>query len=77
MTDEKKPDGYVAWHPDSGLARWSLTKDKIKCQKALVSHIKDYKLDGLAAKMQRIERDTGWRIRPVKLVFLDEGEGEE
>lgn len=53
---DKKPDGWVAWHPLIGHQLQAAAND-------YESAANDLSLDH--------ERE-GWRIRPVKLVFLDE-----
>lgn len=62
-----KPDGWVAWHSEGGL----MIDDTSNCHnpdgffvatRREVFELKQYRVD------------DGWRIRPVKLVFLDEVE---
>lgn len=75
MSEKQKPDGWVAWHP----------KESIKCREICESET--YALASLAGYVcpdrvsrRRLNKDPdvkellreGWRIRPVKIVFLDE-----
>lgn len=77
MSDEIKPDGWVAWHRehrrsfitaysswlDAALFIAESTNNKRKIQEAAQES-----LDVLAS----VIADMGWRIRPIKLTFLDE-----
>lgn len=69
MTEQMKPfrdeadkaDGFIAWHPRHGI-----DKTHFAAKESLV-----------IAKMKgewpyEHPLDLGWRIRPVRLVFLDE-----
>lgn len=59
MTD--KPDGYVAWHPLHGIAHESFVNDRT-CM---------FRSWREAVNEAMSQDNDGWRIRPVKLVFLD------
>ena len=75
MSEEVKPDAWIAWHEKGKptQARFSTFHyDKGKCEKKLTDHFYNKKRhkEVLQGKLRR-----GWKIRPVKLQFLDE-EGE-
>lgn len=57
---EQKPDGWVAWHPGHGV-EVDLLKDNQRSAE-----------DELTEK----HRSDGWRVRPVRLQFLDEPQGD-
>lgn len=81
MSEEKKPEeitGWVAWHPEKGVELLGMPVSKESAEDAAAeqlgfcwifsyggSRVVDQDLD----EMQK----AGWRIRPVKIVFTDEG----
>ena len=63
MSDKEMPDGWVAWHRDE--------------REELIYNSRTYGARAdLVAALESIPSalnpDTFWRIRPVKLLFLDE-----
>lgn len=74
MTDDKKPDGYVAWHPNWGLYYMSFGNSRVSCSNNLVAYWQNIKLEHADNRLEEYKAN-GWRIRPVKLIFLDEVEG--
>lgn len=64
MTD-KKIDGYVAWHPVKCFKPGAICETP---KQAIAIQQMTYALQPGAEEMLA----SGWRIRPVKLVFLDE-----
>jgi hypothetical protein len=56
--DKSAPDGWVAWHPEEGVNMGSLSNSE----------------KGAWEKLDNVWFGNGWRIRPVKLLFLDEVE---
>lgn len=71
MTDsEEKPDGWVAWHPKLGAliktARITTREVKHAATKCQHPHLLER-----FAPWDSME-DLGYKIRPVKLQFLDE-----
>lgn len=86
MTDseKEKPDGWVAWHPKHGsdIYTASAVSADFPRSNLMRKHFCDTNNDpqtnyetALDASYwglwERLEKD-GWRIRPVKLQFLDE-----
>lgn len=73
--DSVEAQGWVAWHPTSGAAVASLSK--MACEQKLTGvgceNFEIYE-EFIIAHETRLNKliDNGWRIRPVKLVFLDE-----
>ncbi len=66
--DKSKPDGWVAWHPVHGV------KDRVlSTHKRIAKNQLDMLLYGKMVS-DHLSIADGWRIRPVKLVFLDEVE---
>lgn len=65
MTENEKPDGWVAWHPEKDFMLCSLTDER-----KWTFQIMSDQLDASG------EDSDDWRIRPVKLVFLDEAKDE-
>lgn len=61
MSEEQKPDGWVAWHPKCGIAVESFVKTEDQMFRSWIEACTDVAL-----------KEEGWRIRPVKIVFLDE-----
>jgi hypothetical protein len=57
--DKSTPEGWIAWHPDAAKGGYPPTESRELAEK-LVGYLR--------------RKDDGWRIRPVKLVFLDEVE---
>lgn len=69
--ESEKPDGWVAWHPVRCRrhrvvgSQWAAWNRGIFC--------KSINLRDLTRKQSILKlKKEGWRIRPVKLVFLDE-----
>jgi hypothetical protein len=68
--DKSKPDGWVAWHPKIGVSDIVLSlisPDDAKWGFLNVTSCSP------PSNWEEAEAE-GWRIRPVKLVFLDEVE---
>jgi hypothetical protein len=65
MTDQK-PDGYIAWHPEHGHD--SATEDG---GVFVAESPEQLRLSDNSPFSKRLRKD-GWRIRPCKIVFLDE-----
>lgn len=79
MTDTKqKPDGWVAWHPKEGtntsLYGWMGDRSDLVMALCIELDLVDYDHCGSKFPLVSAMGEKGWRIRPVKLVFLDEGE---
>lgn len=88
MTNDKKPDGWVAWHPEKGILEYYISAGFLVSEtvdKAIGELEDDYAMEELFRhyRAQEIENpmaftfiewanNAGWRIRPVKIVFLDE-----
>lgn len=74
MSEEKKPDGWIGWHPTKGFADVEIHRTIPAAIERLCMEHGFYE-DG-DYQAGRIDPDeahaAGWRIRPVKLVFLDE-----
>lgn len=77
--------GWIAWHPRMGAAFATASQASGCCMDRLLKlhydlDSRDYEFDDdyyLARDHFMIDaEESGWRIRPVKLVFLDE-EGEK
>lgn len=77
MTDKKEITGWVAWHPEKGADPLSFADNEEEPWSIVVNEgpyginyecLEDYEFAVYEAKK------NGWRIRPVKLVFTDEGE---
>lgn len=68
--EDKKPDGYVAWHPKDGIEP-EICHDAKYCEWNLGFQHYDSSRESVEDSAERHIKD-GWRIRPVKLVFLDE-----
>ncbi|TXH59009.1 MAG: hypothetical protein E6Q97_00940 [Desulfurellales bacterium] len=78
MTEEKKTEeitGWVAWHPH-GIDFSTFRGDEQECWSAVVNEgkygenyesLSDYEFAIIDAQK------AGWRIRPVKVVFTDDG----
>lgn len=62
----EKPDGWVAWHPDEKF--YPATDEG----GVFVAEDKEVLDIGNNSPHSIRMRKDGWRIRPVKLVFLDE-----
>jgi hypothetical protein len=79
MTEENKPEeitGWVAWHSDR-IDFSTFCGNEQECWSAVVNEgkygenyesLSDYEFAIMDAQK------AGWRIRPVKLVFTDEGD---
>lgn len=81
MSEEKqKPDCWVAWHPDEGFDYETVSYvsgDKAWYYKIFTPEILfdiDRSLEDAMEFNKKNAILAGWRIRPVKLVFLDEEE---
>lgn len=81
---EKKPDGWVAWHPEmskpitmskSGSIEQLLRQNYGLRYGETYCHAEAYfaMRDSLLGEAEK----DGWRIRPVKIVFLDEEKSDE
>lgn len=77
---EDKLDGYVAWHPE-----WKI-RDVALSKSSCVERLTGTKMhDFVSSEEYFITKESefaflqkqGWRIRPVKLVFLDEDTSNE
>lgn len=72
MSEKEKPDGWVAWHPRGQPTQarfYTFHWDEEMCKHKLTDVFRNKKIheEKLKRKLAR-----GWRIRPVKLVFLEE-----
>ena len=66
MKQEKdEPDGYVAWHPECGVMR----DDTQNCFNPDGFFVAD---EPRQFSLKDYRKEDGYKIRPVKLVFLDE-----
>jgi hypothetical protein len=63
LSSEEKPDGWVAWHPKHGFKSTTSYGVEIHEDKGDAEY---------TFNLSKHEIADGWRIRPVKLVFLDE-----
>lgn len=61
-SEEEKPDGWIAWRKGVGFEVHYLDGDMGKCP-VMPVYLREQDLTGLGSE---------WRIRPVKLVFIDE-----
>lgn len=80
----EKVDGWVAWHPEQGFnekrVNYSTGQifDERNLLEVFVSQMEAERTEKERASGLPESVNEGWRIRPVKLVFLDEDkEGEE
>lgn len=66
MTQQKAekaaPDGWVVWHPNPNFQDTFLWSNPEAPKKHLAEKLED----------QWCPTQEGWRIRPVRLVFMDE-----
>jgi len=69
MENKQKPDGYVAWHPKYGYDR-SRQDGTITIYKGK----KGARWSKCPYKGRCCFNGGGYKVVPVKLVFLDEGE---
>lgn len=68
MGEVEKPDGWVAWHPRHGTDKTSFAaKESLVAISMGDKYRNSYPGSGYIPPL-----DLGWRIRPVKLVYLDE-----
>ena len=73
----EKITGWVAWHPDIGIN--FMTINDVSNETAMLIHV-DSELGGEDYGYENpeeswgIAQNEGWRIRPVEIVFTDEGE---
>lgn len=76
MKEAEKPDGYVAWHPTEMIDEVTLYPLAGECRAMLLGYVypSSHKSRSDAAKDPEWKRAyrQGWKIRPVKLQFLDE-----
>lgn len=70
MSEGEKIHGWVAWHPELDL--YPATEDG---GIYVAEDIDGLRLSDNSPNSNRM-RKQGWRIRPVKVVFLDEVENE-
>jgi len=82
MTDDKqKPDRWVAWHPEKGKMREAFSRSGCVEQMLVdlcllepwpsnYARADQFFLATEIAEAKALK--DGWRVRPVKLVFLDE-----
>jgi len=75
--EQERPDGYVAWH-ESGKIRLETFKPNGRgltvgggASQDCHNHICE--LIGIREVSQLKLLKEGWKVRPVKLLFLDEG----
>lgn len=70
----EKPDGYVAWHPEKKIGMFEIFTTSDRAMDALCMYEGYYEDDDFAPSHICPEEAVsgGWRIRPVRLVFLDE-----
>lgn len=80
---DSKPDGWVAWHPERG-ARLNIAGTEATVKACLESYFASQYLPQneqanfvfqngeVVERARRLMWADGWRIRPVKLVFLDD-----
>lgn len=81
---KRKPDGYIAWHPKEGFCIPTFVSPiakKITSWKLLTdTDCGGYDFCDLSfpeydeKEMIKRAKREGWKVRPVKLVFLDEEE---
>lgn len=74
-----KADGWVAWHPKSGVTIACLSKTACEHKLSGAKHENFQRYEEFSiAHETGLNRalDDGWRIRPVKLQFLDEPEAD-
>ncbi len=82
--EEAVADGYVAWHPDKGIEPLTFVSENAGADAAFYLLIDEdcagYDFSDASNpdcnetdQMERAKRE-GWQIRPVRLVFTDEGE---
>ncbi len=79
MTEQEKPDGWVAWHPAKGFLDYREGPEKYEtyCVNLSANFCADSAHVRTGSQFVRGVNKKGWRIRPVKLVFLDEGKIEK
>lgn len=77
MEEKEKPDGYVAWHPTRGAFGDGLllSRTESEAERRVIAHYYCKHIERDLGECQRQFDADGWRIRPVKLVFLDEPKG--
>lgn len=83
-TEKPKADGYVAWHPEHGADIYTASAISEEFPRSnLMNKIfklsdrdtpYDEMIDSSYWELWKKLQEDGWRIRPVKLVFLDEEE---
>jgi len=84
MTNKQKPDGWCAVHPVEGISLVTASRSKQYCEDRLLERFFGFKSSSdvfAKADIYYMARDIeltraaneNWRIRPIKLVFLDEG----
>jgi len=75
MSEERKTEeveGFVCWSPDHGFipvndeGDIAIVTDAERCEESFMAHPN--------SSRGKTQRRHGWRIRPCKIVFTDEGE---
>lgn len=79
--EQERPDGYVAWHSEQGREiKGQYFTYTMNCQKSEAEAWEE--LVGVRCSSKNPKQiisatleliAEGWKIRPVKLLFLDEG----
>lgn len=79
---KQKPDGYIAWHPNEGFCIPTLVArfaKKASSWKLLIDpDCGGYDFCDLACpeydedKLIRRAKREGWKVRPIRIIFLDE-----
>lgn len=73
MSRSEKPDGYVIWHAKEGALIDSVSYKKSRTIELATQYCIGYKdYDKGKDHARRVLRLRGWKIRPVKLTFLDD-----
>jgi hypothetical protein len=73
MTDDKKPDGWVAYGPKGERDLISNRNIYDELYEYYEIYLTEHQCRRWADPF-RMNKSEGWRIRPVRLVFLDEVE---
>lgn len=90
MSNGEKPDGFMAWHESESEMREHVDYLTVDCAYASVvfpsfesaleelksSHEEYFDEAEMGAGIVHWLQEKGWRIRAVKLTFLDEAEHE-
>ncbi len=72
MSEENKPDGYVAWHPKFKIMQANTRPHEIVYQSEDAAWYALQVFRMWTCKTREQLTEDNWRVRPVKLVFLDE-----